>query len=127
MSLVGLPPLAGFIGKWWILIALGSLHDTASSTLGWFLMFVAVINTLISLFYYLRVVVKMALEEDGQPAFSAPFGGVVLVNVCAVALIALFVLVHPLKATADRFSHSLFETTASLTVSTDSVATATDE
>ncbi len=127
MSLVGIPPLAGFIGKWWILVALGSMHDTMSATLGWFLVIVAVLNTLISLFYYLRIVVEMALEDDGQAAVHAPFGGLALVNVCAVVLFALFVLVHPLKTTADRFSHDLFKATASYTMPADSVASATDE
>lgn len=120
MSLVGLPPLAGFIGKWWILVALGSL----GSALGWFLVIVAVINTLISLYFYLRVVVQMALRDDDRPAVRAPFGGLALVNICALMLFVLLVFAHPLKTRVDRFSHDLFQATAVASVATESLAAA---
>ncbi len=110
MSLVGMPPLAGFLGKWWILIALGNL-DT---TLGWFLVITAVFNTLFSLYYYVRIVVQMSLRDDGRPQPSVSFGGLALVNICAVALLALFIFAQPLKSAADRFSTKLNPLSATL-------------
>jgi NADH-quinone oxidoreductase subunit N len=110
MSLIGLPPFAGFLGKWWVLVALGSLK----STLGWILVFAAVVNTLISVYYYVRLVVQMALKDDGQPALRASAGGLTLVNGCAVALLALFVLASPLKSFGDRFARNLFQPTAQM-------------
>ena len=121
MSLVGIPPFAGFIGKWWILVALGSLQ----STLGWFLVIVAVLNTLISLYYYMRIVVQMALKDDAQPTVTSPVGGIALVNGCAVALLALFIFANPLKTAADRFSASLFEPVATQSLPGESVASIT--
>lgn len=118
VSLVGLPPLAGFIGKWWVLVALGSL----GSTLGWFLIIVAVVNTLISLYYYMRIVVQMTLRDDGQETLHGPLAGVVLVNVCALALLVLFVFAHPLKTTADRFSNTFSPAYAAPAGMGDSVA-----
>ena len=119
MSLVGLPPLAGFIGKWWILVSLGSL----GSTLGWFLVIVAVANTLFSLYYYLRVVVQMTLKYDAQPVLRAPLGGMALVNICALALLALFVFAQPLKSTAEGFSQHLFQASASTSATAESPVT----
>lgn len=133
MSLVGIPPLAGFIGKWWILVALGGMSDTGGvhggtslSTLGWVLVFVAVLNTLISLYFYLRVIVQMTLHDDEQPEVRAPVGGVVLVNVCAAMLLLLFFFAQPLKTTADRFSRDVFRAVAVHPADTDSVASLTE-
>jgi len=63
LSLVGLPPLAGFPAK---LLAFGSLYEAGMILL----LFVGGLNTAISLFYYLRVVKVMALEPE--PADRVP-------------------------------------------------------
>ena len=110
MSLVGLPPMAGFIGKWWILMALGSTQ----TTLGWLLIVVAGLNTLFSLYFYMRIVVRMTLKDDDRPAIDAPLGGVALVNVCAVALLLLFVFAQPMRAAAERFTQRLNPTSTTL-------------
>lgn len=62
-SLVGLPPLAGFSAKFAVF---ASLLD--AELLG--LLIVGVVNTVLSLFYYLRVVRVMALEPE--PAGPVP-------------------------------------------------------
>ncbi len=63
-SLTGLPPLAGFVGKFYLLAALvkGKLFALA---------IIAVLNTVVSLFYYIRIVRDMFLydpEEGSVPA-----------------------------------------------------------
>jgi len=108
MSLVGIPPLAGFIGKWWILVALGQ----TGTILGWGLVVVAVVNTLISLYYYMRIIVQMGLRDTGKPVVSAPFGGLALVNVCAVMLLVLFFAAGSLKERVGRFSQGLYHVAA---------------
>lgn len=110
MSLVGLPPFAGFLGKWWILVALGAMDQP----LGWFLIIVAAVNTLISLYFYLRIVVQMTLRDSGDAEVRSPIGGMVLVNLCAIALLVLFVFAAPLKNEADRFTRNLFRPVASV-------------
>ncbi|NOT00057.1 MAG: NADH-quinone oxidoreductase subunit N [Phycisphaerales bacterium] len=105
VSLVGLPPFGGFIAKLWLLLALGS----QGGTLCWLLILVAVGNTLISLFFYFRIVRAMYLFDDRQPSFSAPVPGIALVNLCAVALLLLGVLfINRPKLIADRYARNLF-------------------
>jgi NADH-quinone oxidoreductase subunit N len=61
-SLVGLPPFAGFVGKLYVLVAL--LRAPADHrTWCWALAFVGVVNTVISLFYYARILRAMYLER----------------------------------------------------------------
>lgn len=59
-SLAGIPPLAGFFGKFFLF--------TAAAKQGMYiLVFIAVLNTIISLYYYLLVVKAMFLNRSDQP------------------------------------------------------------
>jgi NADH-quinone oxidoreductase subunit N len=85
LSLVGLPPLAGFNAKLNIMLALGSAG-------GWWWSLVAVIgiNTVLSLYYYLRVVRVMYFSDSQSPSFFPnPIGLGVAVG-CAGMLLVMF-------------------------------------
>jgi NADH-quinone oxidoreductase subunit N len=78
-SLTGLPPFAGFVGKFYIFAAL----IERGGTWNWTVAVVGVINSVISLFYYARVVRAMFLEEGErkEPTRMRP-----LFNATSVAL-----------------------------------------
>lgn len=63
ISLVGLPPLAGFFAKY-------SIFAAAAEAQLWSLVVLGVLNTVVSLFYYLRVVKVMTI--DREPADRLP-------------------------------------------------------
>jgi NADH-quinone oxidoreductase subunit N len=64
-SLAGIPPLAGFAGKFYLFAAL----VRAGGTWAWLLAVVGVVNSVISLFYYARVLRAMYLDttEERRP------------------------------------------------------------
>jgi len=63
-SLAGIPPVAGFFGKFF-------LFTSAASKGYYILVLIAVLNATISLYYYLRVVKAMFIEKSDHPI--APF------------------------------------------------------
>jgi NADH-quinone oxidoreductase subunit N len=67
LSLGGIPPTAGFIGKYYLFAA------AVQSGFGW-LAIIAVLMSAVSMFYYLRIVVAMYLREggDAEVAVSVP-------------------------------------------------------
>jgi NADH-quinone oxidoreductase subunit N len=68
ISLTGLPPTAGFIGKLYVFIALIN-H-------GWiWLAIVGAINSVIALYYYVRVFRNMFLRPDEHPGSPLVFSG----------------------------------------------------
>jgi NADH-quinone oxidoreductase subunit N len=62
-SLAGLPPLAGFTGKWYLFVAV--LNHYAEDGGGWYvvLAIIAALNTAVSLYYYVRIVRAMFIDE----------------------------------------------------------------
>ena len=67
VSLTGLPPTAGFIGKFYIFASL----IKAGSSFYW-LVFAGAINSVISLYYYLKVVKVMFLDGDKKDVILQP-------------------------------------------------------
>lgn len=59
-SLAGIPPVAGFFGKFFLFAA-------AAEQGYYWLVLIAVINTIISLYYYLRVVKAMFIDRSEHP------------------------------------------------------------
>lgn len=59
-SLAGIPPTAGFFGKYFLLTA-GAMHND------YILLSVAILNMVVSLYYYLRVVKAIFIDKNDQP------------------------------------------------------------
>ena len=64
LSLTGVPPLSGFLGKLYI------LQSAVDAEFGW-LAVVLVITSVVSAFYYLRVVVMMFMQDADEAAPAA--------------------------------------------------------
>ena len=78
-SLTGLPPLAGFFGKW--------LLFTAVLEQGYYwLAFVGLLNSVVSLYYYARIFRAMYFEDAGEETDSVSF------STSTFALLSVFVI-----------------------------------
>ncbi|MCY2994057.1 MAG: NADH-quinone oxidoreductase subunit N [Planctomycetota bacterium] len=66
LSLIGLPPLSGFIGKFAIFASLAQGYWLTSERYLLLLLFVGGVNTVISLFYYLRIVKIMTIDPAAE-------------------------------------------------------------
>lgn len=60
-GLAGIPPLAGFVGKFF-------LFSVAAQVGYYWLVAVAALNSTVSLYYYLRLVRQMYIEQESQPS-----------------------------------------------------------
>ncbi|MGH7214950.1 MAG: NADH-quinone oxidoreductase subunit N [Tepidisphaeraceae bacterium] len=100
VSLVGLPPFAGFVAKLYVMYVLG-----ANGGWWWWLVAVIGINTVFSLYYYLRVVKVMYLAPTGgRAALPTNIIGTAIATTCAVMLVAMLVGFSPLNDLARSYS-----------------------
>ena len=90
LSLVGIPPLAGFVGKFYLFGA------AVQGGYVW-LAVIGVLNSAVAAYYYLRVIVFMYMREpDGSTAAWIPsFAGGVALAVAAVGIVLLGVMPAP--------------------------------
>lgn len=93
LSLAGLPPLPGFFGKFYLFSV--TLHAGANQGLLW-LVIVALVGSLISLYYYL-VVLKVVLVHEASGISSPPRPSAYLprISVSLLAAIVLFLGLWP--------------------------------
>ena len=91
LSLLGLPPLSGFVGKLEVFTA------AIDADRAW-LAVVAVINTVVSLFYHLRVIAPTVLERPPDPASHdrpAARSLAVALGVATVATVGIGLVAEP--------------------------------
>jgi len=89
-SLAGVPPLAGFTSKF--VLFSGAIYDNGVVSTWIWLAFIAILNSAISLYYYVRVIKAMYIERpakgaDEKLAIGKVFG--FAIAVCAIAVVVL--------------------------------------
>jgi NADH-quinone oxidoreductase subunit N len=84
LSLGGLPPTAGFVGKWYIFSA-------AVSAGYYWLAIIGMLTSVVSVFFYLRVVVMMYMADRQGVAVPARVSGFGMVAL-GLAIVAIFYL-----------------------------------
>jgi NADH-quinone oxidoreductase subunit N len=110
LSLLGIPPLVGFIGKYQVFAILWQTASAERQTGLYVLLFIGLINTVFSLVYYVRVLKVMIIESPPEDAELSPLRVPPLQHVFAgllsLVVIAGIAVWDPLaKATSKAVSH----------------------
>ena len=100
-SLAGIPPFAGFFSKFFIFAAAfeGGFH---------LLVFIALINTIISLYYYLKIVKAMYINKSDEPiaAFRSDNYTRASLAICTLGIVVLSIA-SVVYQSIDKFSFGL--------------------
>ncbi|MGC9268853.1 NADH-quinone oxidoreductase subunit NuoN [Acidiphilium sp.] len=100
-SMAGIPPLAGFFGKFYVFAAAIDARLDILAVIG-------IITSTIAAFYYLRVI-KVMYFDTGSPGFDRRSAGINLVIGVSAIAIALFVFYPaPLSTVSSLAAHALF-------------------
>ena len=88
LSLAGFPPTAGFVGKFYI-------FKSAVQAGHIWLVIIGAINTAISAFYYLRVVVTMYMREPEEELEFSPYASTLVVGLILAVIGVLLIGILP--------------------------------
>ena len=105
LSLAGIPPTGGFMGKFFV-------FGAAVQSQMWVLLAIAAVNTVVAAFYYLNIVRYMffvpAEEDAGRVNISPAFG--VTLGITAVVTVLLGLAPGPLIVWASQSASALLAT-----------------
>ncbi|MEE8350527.1 MAG: NADH-quinone oxidoreductase subunit N [Acidobacteriota bacterium] len=97
LSLAGIPPLGGFIAKYFVFAAVLDVvfaeAGPHTSVLVWMAV-VAALNVVVSVYYYFRIVVAMFVKEDYLPA-PLSFSGGLMVVLVITGLLTVWIGIYP--------------------------------
>jgi NADH-quinone oxidoreductase subunit N len=96
MALTGLPPTAGFVGKFYLF---GAAVRTGT---WWWLGLVGVINSAISVYYYMNIARLMFFTPERAELPQRPSGVVVVIWLCLIVTLGMCFLPGPLLSLAQQ-------------------------
>ncbi|MBF0248233.1 MAG: NADH-quinone oxidoreductase subunit NuoN [Alphaproteobacteria bacterium] len=102
-SMAGIPPLAGFFGKLYIFLA-------AIEAQLYTLAIIGVLTSVVSAYYYLRIIKIMYFDEAEADHLETPLPNVIaaVLGVCSAVIVLFFLVPAPLITTAGAAAASLF-------------------
>jgi NADH-quinone oxidoreductase subunit N len=90
LSLGGFPPMAGFIGKWYVFSAAIKAGDVGLAIIG-------VLTSVVSVFFYLRIVVMMYMTPTDRPVDVSPVPRVVSLALVVSAILVVYLGILPTR------------------------------
>ena len=91
-SLGGIPPFAGMFSKFFVFMAAvkGMSVDTQIGAMAYGVVFIALINTVISLYYYLLIVKAMYIKHNDKPlpTFTSAVSTKLALAICTLGVVA---------------------------------------
>lgn len=102
LSMAGIPPLAGFAGKFYLFT---SIVDNYL-----WLAFIGMIMSMISVYYYLRVALVMYRDDPPEGSGAIRISGPVAITLVVAMLATLFIGIYPnaLSGIVNAAAHSFF-------------------
>jgi len=101
LSLGGLPLMAGFMAKFYVFLY------AVKAGLVWLVAF-GVVNSVISLYYYLRVVWIVYVAEGDPGEIRVPLGAGVAISICVAGVLVLGLYPEPMMQAAQFAASALF-------------------
>ena len=101
-SMAGIPPLAGFFGKWYVFLAAVNAGLVPLAVIG-------VLTSVIGAFYYLRIIRLMYFQDAEQALDNGlAFQNKAVLTVCLVLIVFFVFLIGPIREQADFAVMSVF-------------------
>ena len=98
LSLAGLPPLAGFIAKYMVFAALIESAMAPGQTHTQLLIWLAVVgavNAVVALYYYLRIVIAMFIEQEDSLPVPLSFSTGIVVALVVTGIFTVMIGIYP--------------------------------
>jgi NADH-quinone oxidoreductase subunit N len=98
-SLTGIPPFAGFVGKWYLFYAVFERIDGPGGAWYAWLALIGALNTAVSLYYYVRIVRAMFIDPayvENPPALAPRVGYQLLLGAFSAAVLVFGIWWNPM-------------------------------
>jgi len=107
LSMAGLPPLGGFASKF--VLFSGAIDAATTNGMGWLLWLavLAIVGSAVSLYYYLRLIRAMVVEEGEPGSLAVPSGTQLAVAICAIAVVVMGIWPQPFLDASFKAAQSM--------------------